>query len=143
MSSDGPRRRLRENATGVASTIVTGLWLAALLSGQDWWLAALLFGYVVVVPLVALLFGDEEDRDEWWDDWWSDEDERADEPSEERLDSDGQEALDVLRQRYAEGDLTDEQFERKLDRLLEVETLEDLEDRSRERSAEPETESGR
>lgn len=71
MSEDGdsPGRRLRENATAVASTVVTGLWLAALLTGQGWWLGALILGYAVVVPIVALLFGDDADREEWWDDW--------------------------------------------------------------------------
>ncbi len=37
--------------------------------------------------------------------------------------------LERLRGRYAAGDLTDEQFERKLERLLDTETLEDAEDR--------------
>lgn len=69
MSGDTPGDRLRENATTVASTVVTGIWLAALLSGQSWWLGALILGYVVVVPIVALLFGDEKERSEWWDDW--------------------------------------------------------------------------
>lgn len=46
-------------------------------------------------------------------------------------DNDRQEALETLRERYARGELTDEQFERKVERLLETETLEDVEDRSR------------
>ncbi len=37
--------------------------------------------------------------------------------------------LERLRERYAAGDLTDEQFERKLERLLDTESLEDAEDR--------------
>lgn len=69
MDEDSPGERLRENATAVASTVVTGIWLAALLAGQSWWLGALILGYVVVVPIVALLFGDDADREEWWDDW--------------------------------------------------------------------------
>jgi uncharacterized membrane protein len=105
---------------------VTGVWLAALLTGQGWWLGALLFGYVVVVPLIALLFGDEKDRAEWWDD------ETADE-SGDRSEPTNRDALETLRDRYARGGLTDEQFERKLERLLETETVETTEDRNSER----------
>lgn len=141
--SDDPRSRLRENATEVATTVVTGLWIAALVTGQSWWLGALLFGYIVVVPLVALLFGDEEDQREWWDDdwwgswdeWWgeSDTDADANEPTERSTPADNRDALETLRNRYAAGELTDEQFERKLDRLLETETLEDADRWRRER----------
>ena len=117
-----PRTRLRENATEVTATLVTVIWLAAMFTGQGWWLAALLFGYVVVVPMVALLFGDEDDVREWWTEDEIDpetlEEAEAEEPS-------ARDALERLRDRYAAGELTDEQFERKLDRLLETETLED------------------
>ena len=133
-----PRDRLRENATGIASTIVTGVWLAAMFTGQDWWLAALLFGYIVVVPVIAMLFGDEHDIGEWWDDEsddaWLDGDEEADESTE----TDNRDALETLRDRYARGELTDEQFERKLERLLDTETLEDVEDRERLRERQKE-----
>ncbi len=116
---DGVRERVRENATGIASMLVIGLWLAVLFTGRSWWLAALLVGYVVVVPLVALLFDDEADRREWWDDWSS-----AD-ADEDATTADDRDALETLRDRYARGELTDEQFERKLERLLETETLEE------------------
>ncbi|MDL5361287.1 SHOCT domain-containing protein [Halalkalicoccus sp. NIPERK01] len=139
--NETPADRLRENATAVASTVVTGVWLAALLTGQGWWLGALILGYVVVVPVVALLFGDEDDREEWWDDWvgdsdwegwWDDiwSDGERDEPGGVESNRD---ALETLRYRYARGDLTDEQFERKLERLLETDTLESVEDRKRAR----------
>jgi hypothetical protein len=45
--------------------------------------------------------------------------------------ADGDDALATLRERYARGDLTDEQFERKVERLLETDTLENAEDRHR------------
>jgi uncharacterized membrane protein len=138
-----PRMRLRENATEVTATLVTGIWLAAMFTGQGWWLAALLFGYVVVVPMVALLFGDEDDVREWWTEDEIDpetlEEAEAEEPS-------ATDALERLRDRYAAGELTDEQFERKLDRLLDTESLEDADrwrretrderDRSRDRDLE-------
>jgi uncharacterized membrane protein len=41
--------------------------------------------------------------------------------------------LDALRRRYAEGELTDDQFERKLEHLLETETLKATEDRLKAR----------
>jgi uncharacterized membrane protein len=110
---------------------VTGVWLAALFLGFDWWLAFMLFGYVVLVPITAILFGDEEDVTEWWDG-------EADVVGDGETDEE-EDPLEELRARYARGELTDEQFERKLDRLLDVETLEDLEDeRRRERERERE-----
>jgi hypothetical protein len=142
--SDTPRERLAENATEIASILVTGFWLAALFTGQSWWLAALLVGYVVVIPVVALLFGDEDDREEWWDaDWWDDPDwwndawdwtggKKGSKEPDEPIELNNKDALETLRDRYARGELTDEQFERKLQRLLETETVEDVEDRFRE-----------
>ncbi|MFC5972960.1 SHOCT domain-containing protein [Halomarina salina] len=143
MSEDTSRSRLHENATEIASTIVTGIWLAALLTGQSWWLGALILGYVVVVPIVAVLFGDDEDREEWWEDdawwgssedWWggwgtstTDETSTSDEPADPTAD---ETPLETLRRRYAAGELTDAQFERKLERLLETDTLENVEERA-------------
>lgn len=136
MSDDGPRTRLHENATGIASMLVTGLWLALLFLPGDWpWLAVMLFGYIVIVPLVAILFGDEEDRQEWADSWIAesstedDEEDDTEATSGDEGDSSTRDALETLRERYAAGELTDDQFERKLERLLETETIDDLEDR--------------
>ena len=130
MNDSSPADRLRNNATGVASTLVTGIWLGAMFTGQDWWLAALLVGYIVVVPVVALLYGDSSDIEEWWDT-----DELSELPEEQGTNSGSESSdetpLETLRRRYAEGELTEAQFERKLERLLETETLEDVEDRAR------------
>ena len=119
-----PARRVRENATGIVSMVVTGIWLAALFLDQGWWLAFMLFGYVVLVPVTAILFDDESEMERWWDR----------ETGEAGAEKTGEEsdALEELRSRYARGELTDEQFERKLDRLLETETLEDLEEEKRQ-----------
>jgi hypothetical protein len=35
MAAPGPRERVRENLTGVVSLLVTGLWMAALFTGQE------------------------------------------------------------------------------------------------------------
>lgn len=48
--------------------------------------------------------------------------------------------LETLRSRYARGELTDAQYERKLERLLEADTLEHVEDRSAQREQESERE---
>ncbi|ADB61592.1 Protein of unknown function DUF2078, membrane [Haloterrigena turkmenica DSM 5511] len=144
-TEDDPGTRLRENATGIASMLVTGLWLGAMFTGQGWWLAALLVGYIVVVPLVALVFGDEADRKEWLDDWTTDSSADVESDSDgDRTDApaDHRDALETLRDRYAAGELTDDQFERKLERLLETETLEDadewIRDHDRERGTDGE-----
>lgn len=135
MSESSPAARFRQNATGIVSTVVTGVWLAAMFLGYDWWLAALLFGYIVIVPVVAMLFGDEEDIEEWWDDSWSE----SDSAPEAQPESTDETPLETLRRRYAAGELTDEQFEHKLEQLLETETIEDVEGRTeRERLRETE-----
>ncbi|MFB6222287.1 MAG: SHOCT domain-containing protein [Haloarcula sp.] len=121
MTDQSPRERVRANTTELASLAVTGFWLVALLTGQEWWLVALLVGYVVVVPLVEILFGEDEER--------ADAVETASSETEET-------PLERLRRRYAEGELTDDQFERKLERLLETETLENAADSTTIRESE-------
>jgi uncharacterized membrane protein len=131
MTDQSPRERARDNATELAALAVTGFWLVALVTGQEWWLAALLVGYVVVVPLTELLYGD---ADEEAAEGSVDETEAV-----QALSTDTDETpLERLRRRYAEGKLTDEQFERKLERLLETETLEDVEDGAAVRERETE-----
>ncbi len=151
--SETPRERFQENATEIASILVTGIWLLALLSNQDWWLWAMLGGYVVVLPIVKLLFG-EEDEDETEDGESSRQSRRRRRRSSRRRDetqttdetapegTNNRDALDTLKDRYARGELTDEQFERKLEKLMENDTMENVEERfqngSRERNLERE-----
>ena len=147
--SDDPATRFRENATEITTMIVTGLWLALLFlpGGTQLWLPVMLICYIVVIPLVALLYGDKSEREAWWgseswDDWWgtneneasSDESTAAD-TKPNRAESTPGDALETLRERYAAGELTDDQFEQKLDRLLETETLEAADQRRRAREA--------
>ncbi|MGB9930207.1 SHOCT domain-containing protein [Haloarcula amylolytica] len=131
MTDQSPRERARDNATELAALAVTGFWLVALVTGQEWWLAALLVGYVVVVPLTELLYGD---ADEEAAEGSVDETEAVQASSADTDET----PLERLRRRYAEGKLTDEQFERKLERLLETETLEDVEDGAAVRERETE-----
>ena len=118
--------RFRRNASGIAATTVTGTWLAALLLNFDWWLGFMLFGYIVIVPVVSMLFDEEEAESVHVEsDSGSVRVERGTAAEGEEATGDTADALERLRTRYANGDLTDEQFERKLDRLLETETPED------------------
>jgi uncharacterized membrane protein len=110
-----PRERARENVTEIVSVLVTGIWLAALFTGQGWWLPFMLVGYVVVVPLVALLFGDADAIGEWWGE------EEVTVPEDTDDGSTRDDPIETLRERYARGELTDAEFERKLERLLETE----------------------
>ncbi|AFO56133.1 MULTISPECIES: SHOCT domain-containing protein [Natrinema] len=124
--------RVRENASGIASLLVTAIWLGAMVTDQGWWLAALLVGYIAVVPIVELLF-DETPAD----------DRERNAPATDEIEQDrgttptdavtnDHDALETLRERYAAGELTDAQFERKLERLLDTETLADARERARE-----------
>lgn len=128
-----PWKRAREHASGIAALVVTGIWLPALLAGFDWWLPFMLFGYILVVPLVAILF-EEDEETEPLDEFTPD--------SQSSNQINKNDVLQTLRDRYARGELTDEEFERKLERLLETETLEDAkrllhhDERPAERSSE-------
>ena len=119
--------RLRGNAVQITSLLVTGLWLFGLFTGANWWLPALIVGYVVIVPLAEALFGEDEESDDDWTEYVDGV--TREDATDERSGDDGGDALETLRERYARGELTDEQFERKLERLVETETLEDVEDR--------------
>jgi uncharacterized membrane protein len=126
MANETLRERFRRNASGIAATTVTGTWLAALLLGFDWWLGVMLFGYVVIVPVVSMLFDEEESESVGVEsESGSVRVERGEAVARDDEAGDTADALERLRTRYANGDLTDEQFERKLDRLLETETPED------------------
>jgi len=127
-----PAKRFREDITDIVSVLVTGIWLAALLLGFEWWLPFMLFGYIALVPITAMLF--DEDEEESGD--WQKNRETADRQEADAADTSTEDALQTLRDRYARGELTDQQFEQKLERLLETETIEDAEERARRVSAE-------
>jgi len=131
MSDESIRERAGSEASGIAATVVTGTWLVLLLLDfpTGVWLSVMLFGYIVVVPVISMLFDEDEEKEEKE---WS----RPERQSQPKRESDDETPLERLRRRYAEGELTDEQFERKLERLLETETLEDVEDRERLRETE-------
>ncbi|WP_254536624.1 SHOCT domain-containing protein [Halomarina litorea] len=134
--------------------LVLGLGFVALFSGFEYFFLVWILGFTVVVPIVAMLFEDEEREAEKRDAFFEEiyrgaerlasgiraletgtaepvrsdrRDRRSDPDPVPRAD-----ALATLRDRYARGELTDEQFERKLDRLLETDTPENAADWRRE-----------
>ena len=60
---------VRAHVVGLTSLVVTAIWLWLLVAGigGNLWIAALIVGYVVVVPTAAIVFGDETTA-EWWND---------------------------------------------------------------------------
>lgn len=109
------RERLDENITGIVSMLVLGLGFVALFAGVEYFFLIWILGFAVVVPIVAMLFENEDESESPT--------EHADRVPR-RSDDDTNDALATLRERYARGDLTDEQFERKLDRLFETDNPE-------------------
>ena len=73
--------------------------------------AIFVLGFFVIIPLV-LLFGEDFPLVE-------------SDPADEESAASADDPLATLRERYATGEIGEEEFERKLDRLLETEALED------------------
>jgi uncharacterized membrane protein len=115
---------------GAVALLVLGAGLGSLfglpfLEAIDFWVIFVI-GFAVVVPLVSLLRGRDEDADsEARRDSGADTEHVAAAESDDGVDA----ALDRLRDRYARGELSEAQFERKLEALLETETPEDARER--------------
>lgn len=114
-----------DDALAILSILILGAGFIGMFAGfSSFWLIWVL-GYVVVLPIVAILT----DTNEWEgtknEEWTAEGNQREPEQHTASAESTStQDALSTLRERYARGDLTDGQFERKLDRLLETETPE-------------------
>lgn len=103
----------RKTLLAVLSVLTFGLTALAAVVGLDFLVPTIfVLGFFIVVPLVALL-GDALPMVESETD--GAEIDRNDAPDD---------PIARLRARYAEGELTDEEFERRLERLLETEDLE-------------------
>ncbi|KTG08179.1 hypothetical protein AUR64_00990 [Haloprofundus marisrubri] len=136
-----PAERARTNATEIASLLVLGAGFLALFGGFELFFLIWILGFVVFVPLVELLFGEEEEEtDDWFSSFeasleemfdWSATSDASDDEKEEETDP-----LVTLRERYARGELSDEMFEQKLERLLETETYEGARERVQRSSRE-------
>jgi uncharacterized membrane protein len=105
----GALQNAREELPGIVAVLVLGLGLADLflnvVPGVPFWVIFII-GFAVVLPLVGILFDDDESA--------TDAEPSADRPDEE-------DPLERLKRRYAEGEIGDEEFERRLERLLETE----------------------
>ncbi|WP_255193424.1 SHOCT domain-containing protein [Natronobeatus ordinarius] len=115
-------------AIAAVATLPLGI-LAGLFVGLTAALAVFVVGWLLLVPTFAILSGETmavgTDPDEV--ERWMDVAERAKERGRNGNETADENSLETLRDRYARGELTDEQFEHKLERLLETETLEDVE----------------
>lgn len=116
---------------GAVALLVLGAGLGSLfglplLTRIDFWVIFAI-GYAVVVPLVSLLRGRGDDAGTGSPraDERAETERVADAAAGERSDEDVDSALDRLRDRYARGELSEAQFEQKLETLLETETPED------------------
>ncbi|WP_435196841.1 SHOCT domain-containing protein [Natronomonas sp. EA1] len=89
----------RENAEGLFAMLVLGAGFLALFSGQSWFWMVWVVGFAVLLPIFAMLVE-------------SDETEPDGEPEATPLED--------LKRRYANGELDEEEFERRLERLLET-----------------------
>lgn len=103
----------RKTLLAVLSVLTFGLTALAAVAGLNFLVPVVfVLGFFIVVPLVALL-GDSLPIVE----------SETDGVSVER-DATAENPIEELRSRYARGELTDEAFERRLERLLETEELE-------------------
>lgn len=121
--------QLRENLIPAIIFVILGLGFLAMFAGTNWFWMIWVFGFAVVIPLLALIFGEEEEFGERAGGRTKDKNESKKSDTTETVGD----PLITLRDRYARGELTDEQFEHKLDQLLATETLEDIEYSDHER----------
>ncbi|WP_255168049.1 SHOCT domain-containing protein [Natrononativus amylolyticus] len=95
----------------LAAFALLAVTFVGLFTGTLWLFVVGLVGMVCSVPLWALLVGDRETIEEWWGE------ERAEELTAEPS---GADPLEAVKQRYAAGELSEAEFERELERLLEA-----------------------
>ena len=105
---------LADKLEEVVAISTLGLGVLAAILGVDQFWVIFVVGWLLFVPLIDTV-GADVIR------WLL---ERSDDQAGEERD-----ALETLRERYASGEIDDAAFERQLERLLENETIEDVEER--------------
>jgi len=90
----------REDIAGVTTFLILGAGMIALFAGVSWFWAIWVVGFAVLLPLVGILTDDGDETDE--------------------SESDAEDPIERLKRRYADGELGDEEFERRLERLLQT-----------------------
>jgi len=108
-----------DDVPGIVSILTLGVGLGLLFLGVERFWVAFVLGWVVLTPLSAMVFGDDEEREEWA--------ETGREEADAAAPRDREDALDLLRERYARGELDDLEFERKVERLLETDSVAEAE----------------
>jgi len=113
MSVDG------DDVPGIVAILTLGVGLGALFLDFGWFWMVFVLGWVVLTPLTALVFADDDERERWA--------ETGREDADAVVPRDREDALELLRERYARGELDDVEFERRVERLLETESLAEAE----------------
>lgn len=114
MSQRDPFVRFRKNVTEVVGLAFASLMVIGLFTGH-WLFIVGSVGVLFVTPLVALLFGDRSAIEEWW----------GEEKAEQvEADSPQENPLETLKRRYAEGELSEAEFENRVSGLLQTENVE-------------------
>jgi uncharacterized membrane protein len=108
-----PGASWREKSVPVAAILTLGVGIFAFLLGFEWFWMVFVLGWIVVVPLLAILFDESE----------------VDRALDGSSGSEPEDALETLRDRYARGELDDVEFERRVEKLLENESIEQVEER--------------
>jgi hypothetical protein len=129
-----PLERAREEFTGILVFLILGAGFVALFLNQPWFWMVWVLGFAVLLPIVGILTGETEEDEEASPIGArrsGTESTTSASTSTARTDEGVEDALETLRARYARGDLSDEQFERKLEALLETETPEEARERVR------------
>ncbi|MFC6769497.1 SHOCT domain-containing protein [Natrinema soli] len=118
-------KRTPEHLAEVIALLSMGLVIIGTMLGIEWILLVGVIGFIVGTPLVLFLGPDYETMAERNGD-------DIDNPSQE-------DPLETLKAQYAEGTLSEDEFERKVDCLLEVDSAEAIDPRTREPSMIEET----
>lgn len=118
-------KRISENLAEVIALLSMGVVVMGTMLGIDWILAVGAIGFIVGTPLVLLLEPDYETT--------------AEQNGDDADNSSQEEPLETLKARYADGTLSEDEFERKVGRLLEVDSTEAIESRTQKPSTIKET----
>jgi uncharacterized membrane protein len=119
----GPSELTQDDTFGILALLILGAGFVGMFAGFPYFFLIWILGYAVVLPILGILLYETDTDSEMTED----------EQSTDSL----ADPLTSLRDRYARGDLTDDEFESKLERLLETESTETaVERRELEREAE-------
>lgn len=124
-------RGTSQSLSGVVTMLTLAVAFGAMFAGVPYWWAAFVVGFGFVLPAVSMLAGRDGGETAAAA---SARGTRESSTTDGAHESSKRDAMETLRERYAQGELSEAQFEAKLERLLETETLEDARvrvDRSR------------